>query len=287
MSNLSSSSVSNRSNPVGFRFHPSDEELISFYLTNMVLGRDSVVQDIANVGDICEYEPWELPRLSALESDDEVWYFFCKPNHKYKNSTRSNRTTNKGYWKATGKQRKIKAENSTRDVIGKKKTLVFYLGSIRNGDGKRTSWVMHEYELTSNIPNQTSFVLCKLKKKDDAPGDEYLPSYHPTPVAVEDENEIPRGTFDIYEAGAGQNVRTADEDVYGYMNSLPPLQSQMYYQEQQASSSWNYTYGLSSGYDATQNHYPPSINGWEDEFCSSFFAGYPEAYPGEGSNHHN
>ncbi|KAK8688302.1 hypothetical protein V6N13_087072 [Hibiscus sabdariffa] len=91
----------------------------------------------------------------------KVWYFFYRPSFKYQNSSRINRTTNEGYWKPMGKPRKIMARDMTTE-IGKKKTLVFYKGRI---DKIKTGWIMHEYELTSTLPNQTTFVLCKLKRK--------------------------------------------------------------------------------------------------------------------------
>ena len=77
-------------------------------------------------------------------SDDQVWYFFCSPNYKYSNSRRLDRTTKSGYWKVTGKDRKIQD-------IAIKKTLVFYQGRPK---GKRTNWVMHEYTPTFNFPTK-------------------------------------------------------------------------------------------------------------------------------------
>ncbi|KAK8693683.1 hypothetical protein V6N13_071255 [Hibiscus sabdariffa] len=148
----------------GYRFHPTDFELLHFYLQNKNLGRDSLVQAIAEVDDICGLEPWQLPGHSNIHSGDQVWYFFYRPSFKYQNSSRINRTTNEGYWKPTGKPRKIMARG-TETEIGKKKTLVFCKGRVGDHNKIKTGWIMHEYELTVALPIQTTFVLCKLKRK--------------------------------------------------------------------------------------------------------------------------
>ncbi|XVF33060.1 hypothetical protein REPUB_Repub17cG0135700 [Reevesia pubescens] len=142
---------------VGFRFHPTDKELIDHYLWNKALGRDSAVQAVGEVlGDLCDWEPRELTRFS-VRSNDQTWYLFGKRNH----SKRVKRITKLGFWKLTGKHRSIKAEVG----IGTKKTLVFYEGRVPKG--KWTPWVIHEYTLPHTLPNQKGFFLCKLKRKDD------------------------------------------------------------------------------------------------------------------------
>jgi len=46
--------------PPGFRFHPTDEELITYYLLKKVLDSTFTGRAIAEV-DLNKSEPWELP----------------------------------------------------------------------------------------------------------------------------------------------------------------------------------------------------------------------------------
>lgn len=48
--------------PPGFRFHPTDEELITHYLSRRVLDSEFSARAIGEV-DLNKVEPWELPRM--------------------------------------------------------------------------------------------------------------------------------------------------------------------------------------------------------------------------------
>ncbi|XP_010031542.2 NAC domain-containing protein 60 isoform X1 [Eucalyptus grandis] len=142
----------------GFRFSPTDEELISYYLRKKLDGCEERVEVIAEV-EICRHEPWDLPAKSIIKSDNE-WFFFSARGRKYPNGTQSRRATELGYWKATGKERNVKAGSR---VIGTKRTLVFHLG--RAPKGERTEWIMHEYCMDGK--SQDSPVICRLRRNTE------------------------------------------------------------------------------------------------------------------------
>ncbi|OAY77122.1 NAC domain-containing protein 86 [Ananas comosus] len=152
--------------PPGFRFHPTDDELVGYYLKRKVDGL-KIELEVIPVIDLYKFEPWELPDKSFLPKKDMEWFFFCPRDRKYPNGSRTNRATLSGYWKATGKDRKIACENS---IYGLRKTLVFYRG--RAPGGERTDWIMHEYRLCEDLSQGSSnflgaFALCHIVKRND------------------------------------------------------------------------------------------------------------------------
>ncbi|XP_010936654.1 NAC domain-containing protein 74 isoform X2 [Elaeis guineensis] len=151
--------------PPGFGFHPTDVELISHYLKKKILGQKIDFEIIPEV-DIYKHEPWDLPAKCHIPTRDSKWHFFASRDRKYPNGSRSNRATEAGYWKSTGKDRNVKLHNR---VIGTKKTLVFHKG--RPPCGKRTDWIMHEYYIAENecktAPGMKDiFVLCRVTKRN-------------------------------------------------------------------------------------------------------------------------
>ncbi|CAN6704696.1 unnamed protein product [Malus baccata var. baccata] len=202
---------------VGYRFHPTKEELISHYLKLKLRGMDSLVSDAIREINICNYEPWELPEISLIKSDDE-WYFYNRPIYKKNNRNEVERATATGFWKSTGKEKIVKARDNK--IIGKKRILTFRQGRGRNAP--ITNWVMHEFSIPQINPNanQRDFVLCYVKKKsgkntDVATGDEGESSnYNNAPdfenqlqparnMHVEEEHNQPPQNLDIFQRHMG------------------------------------------------------------------------------------
>lgn len=137
----------------GFRFHPTDEELVGFYLRRKVERKPLRIELITQV-DIYKCDPWDLPLPKVGVVGDKEFYFFCMRGRKYRNSVRPNRVTGSGFWKATGIDKPIYSSGETTQCIGLKKSLVYYRGSA--GKGTKTDWMMHEFRLPPGWTHSTS-----------------------------------------------------------------------------------------------------------------------------------
>ncbi|XP_057845034.2 protein FEZ isoform X2 [Cryptomeria japonica] len=127
---------------------------------------------------------------------EKEWYFFSLRDRKYPTGLRTNRATEAGYWKATGKDREIFSARSSA-LVGMKKTLVFYKG--RAPKGEKSNWVMHEYRLEGKF------------------------SYHQLPKTSKDEWVVCR----IFQKSAGSKKSASSFIRSSYIDvgspSLPPL----------------------------------------------------------------
>ncbi|KAJ7523332.1 hypothetical protein O6H91_18G047300 [Diphasiastrum complanatum] len=128
----------------GFRFHPTDVELVVHYLSRKADARPFSIPIIAEL-DLYKFDPWELPE-KALFGERE-WYFFSPRDRKYPNGARPNRAAASGFWKATGIDKPIHSSIAAGgpQKVGVKKALVFYVGKAPRG--AKTNWIMHEYRL--------------------------------------------------------------------------------------------------------------------------------------------
>ncbi|MFS7915952.1 putative transcription factor NAM family [Helianthus anomalus] len=128
--------------PPGFRFHPSDEELIVHYLFNKVKLRSLPAEVIGEI-ELYKFDPWDLPSRALFGKDE--WFFFTPRDRRYPNGSRPKRSAGSGFWKATGKDKSIIASSGVKNIIGLKKALVFFTG--KPNKNKKTNWIMNEYRL--------------------------------------------------------------------------------------------------------------------------------------------
>ncbi|KAH0910990.1 hypothetical protein HID58_034311, partial [Brassica napus] len=171
--------------PPGFRFHPTEEELLHYYLRKKVHSQ-KIDLDVIREVDLNKLEPWDIQEECRIGSAPQTdWYFFSHKDKKYPTGTRTNRATVSGFWKATGRDKII---YSCVRRIGLRKTLVFYKG--RAPHGQKSDWIMHEYRLdetpttneysdvVSEDPmsyNEEGWVVCRVFRKknyqkiDDSP----------------------------------------------------------------------------------------------------------------------
>ncbi|CAM0942893.1 unnamed protein product [Alopecurus aequalis] len=159
--------------PPGFRFYPSDEELVCHYLHAKVASQQRFAGAAGTMVevDLHVHEPWELPDVAKLSKNE--WYFFSFRDRKYATGLRTNRATRSGYWKATGKDRVIhnRKPASSRGIVGMRKTLVFHHGRAPNGT--KSCWVMHEFRIENlQAPFKEDWVLCRVFNKKKS-GTEY------------------------------------------------------------------------------------------------------------------
>ncbi|XP_065859984.1 NAC domain-containing protein 2-like [Euphorbia lathyris] len=146
-----------RNLPVGWRFQPTNQELLDHYLKNKRLGLPIHGSDIQEI-QICDFDPWDL--IDKNSSSNERYLFCRREFHLKTGGTQRKRKAKGGYWKRTGEIQSITGEDSD-EVIGTKTIFVYH-------DPKPTEFVKHEFELQSPVQDDYDFVLCKLminKKK--------------------------------------------------------------------------------------------------------------------------
>ncbi|KAH9705291.1 NAC domain-containing protein [Citrus sinensis] len=147
---------------VGFRFYPTDEQIILLLTMKRRDPAGFSVRTIKEI-DLYSFEPWELPCHSEIQSEEEVWYFFCEPCYKNAESKRVRRRTKEGYWKKTGRGSNIKRKYKT-EVIGTKKILSFSRDDAA-AEKDKTEWVIHEIAVENSPDFEKDFVVCRLERK--------------------------------------------------------------------------------------------------------------------------
>ncbi|CAK9152553.1 unnamed protein product [Ilex paraguariensis] len=211
----------NMSLPPGFRFHPTDEELIVHYLNKKVSSSSTnpLVSIVAEIN-LYKFNPWELPERAFFGENE--WFFFSPRDRKYPNGSRPNRAAASGYWKATGTDKPILSSNASQR-IGVKKALVFYRG--RPPKGTKTNWMMYEYRLLNDSHGSLrlrgsmrldDWVLCRIRQKGNI---------------VRERQENPKnnntGTSSSYDLGYFEQDLMEKISYFNYNNGFAPWESEV------------------------------------------------------------
>ncbi|EPS62860.1 hypothetical protein M569_11927, partial [Genlisea aurea] len=176
--------------PAGFRFHPTDEELVVDYLLRKSSGQQRPAEVIAEI-DLYKFDPWDLPEKSYY--GEKEWYFFSPRDRKYPNGCRPNRAAGNGYWKATGADKPV----GKPKTLAIKKALVFYAGKAPKG--VKTNWIMHEYRLANVDRSATKnnklrlddWVLCRIYNKKGTMEKHYVADHDDSHISDGEEERKP------------------------------------------------------------------------------------------------
>ncbi|XP_066397523.1 NAC domain-containing protein 83-like isoform X2 [Miscanthus floridulus] len=132
--------------PPGFRFHPTDEELVMLYLRRQALARPLPAAVIPVVHDVARLDPWDLPGANEGEG-----YFFSLRRAPATGRGSRRRRAGSGYWKATGKEKPVFLQcgggGGKRQLLVGVKTALAFHRSETPPSSSRTGWIMHEYRL--------------------------------------------------------------------------------------------------------------------------------------------
>ncbi|KDP29985.1 hypothetical protein JCGZ_18752 [Jatropha curcas] len=248
--------------PVGYRFVPRDDELITHYLMNKI-ANNPMPRNRIRVVNFYKQSPQLLTEIYKLDKRRETeWYFFTPRNKKYPKGGRPNRRAGNGYWKPTGIDKFIPDKENPSGV---RKSLDYYEG--KQGSGKRTDWKMHEYVIIHGkhspaISNQKEkdhmqldeWVLCKLynnkadSKKNEINEEEETSNSNATvPIASASNPELANDSMIIKQSMCypQQDLSVSPRFPPSYPSSaIPPLPSALDYSRSDYGHHTSYPYSL-------------------------------------------
>ncbi|KAL1566472.1 NAC domain-containing protein 83-like [Salvia divinorum] len=127
--------------PPGFRFQPTDQEIVFQYLARKIFSSPLPASVIPEL-DVFAFHPSNLPGDSERDR-----YFFARREVDLQSCGGKGFG---GFWKVTGPDRRIVCSKRT-PIVGIRRTLVFYQG--KHPRAVRTDWFVHVYciVLSENI----------------------------------------------------------------------------------------------------------------------------------------
>ncbi|XP_066331019.1 NAC domain-containing protein 18-like [Miscanthus floridulus] len=164
--------------PPGFRFRPTDEELVVQYLRRKAFGVPLPAAVISVVRDLYSLDPWDVvvPGPDA-SSEGEKYFFAVRPAGAGKSG--GARATASGRWKPAGKEKPVVLPHPCGGgnlLVGVKRAMTFVprrkkKASPSASAALATGWVMHEYRLAAPLHKngcslaQGEWVVCRVFQK--------------------------------------------------------------------------------------------------------------------------
>ncbi|XP_059632362.1 NAC domain-containing protein 83-like [Cornus florida] len=194
--------------PLGFRFAPTDQDLIIQYLRRKVKG-ESLSSDVIIEREIYDKSPWDVFQAkdpwhtTNKDKREFVIYAFTRLK-KIGAKKRALRRVGCGTW--DGQTQSENIYNRQKQLIGVKKMLVFEanVNTHECSIMPRGHWIMHEYSLDGvsldglGKEGDRDYVVCKIKRDDS--------------------KFLKRATKRVHGGGHGRTID--DDDDHGCMSSL-------------------------------------------------------------------
>ncbi|XP_057432780.1 NAC domain-containing protein 83-like [Lotus japonicus] len=134
----------------GYKFDPTDEVLVGYYLKRRVFAQPLPFQIIQDF-DLFQTEPWGLPGgvINGKKFNGRKCFFYNTMGRDLENF--DVRVVGSGEWRVMEKEKDVHIPQNNQ-VVGKRNTLNFW--EVQGICAKRTKWVMHEF-LLALIANPT------------------------------------------------------------------------------------------------------------------------------------
>ncbi|XP_057418911.1 NAC domain-containing protein 83-like [Lotus japonicus] len=148
----------------GYKFDPTDEVLVDFYLKRKIFAQPLPFQIIPNF-DVFQTEPWCLPGDGKIFNERKCFFYNTMGRDLENLDTRVARS---GQWRIIEKDKDVPIPLRNNQVIGKRNTLIFW--KVQGACFMRTKWVMHEFRLAlmANPSKMANWVVYRIFQKKDA-----------------------------------------------------------------------------------------------------------------------
>ncbi|XP_057452013.1 NAC domain-containing protein 83-like [Lotus japonicus] len=148
----------------GYKFDPTDEVLVYFYLKKKAFAQPLPFQ-IIPVFDVFQCEPWGLPGGDGKIFNERKCFFYNTMGRDLENL--DIRVAGSGEWRVIEKSKDVHIPRNNK-VIGKRNTLNFW--EVQGACTRRTKWVMHEFRLTliANPSKMANWVVYRIFQNKNA-----------------------------------------------------------------------------------------------------------------------